>query len=159
MEYIKVILAIMLAYAVNFLAPITPFLVIVMILVAADLYTGIRAAKKLGEYEPSKASNGMRNTVNKISQYFIAVLLSQGMVVAFDIPTSYLPLTYIVAMYISLVELKSNFENIAKVTGVDLWEVVSAKLTALTTMSKGKLTPPEVVVPIKEEEPEEDEDS
>lgn len=140
MEYLKPVLAvgyallsIILGYVFSFFAPIFPFLAMVMVLVFSDLITGIQAAKKEGTYVKLKASNGLRNTVSKISQYFIAILLSQGMVLAFDIPTSFLPLTYIVAFYISLVELKSNFENIARSTGTDVWQVIQEKLDGFFT--------------------------
>ncbi len=136
MEFIKIVASLMLVYAVNFLAPITPFLVFIMVLVFADLYTGISAAKKEGIYKKLEASKGMRTTVTKIIQYFIAILLSRGMVVAFEINTTYLPLTYIVAFYIAYVELKSNFENISRTTGIDLWQVIGSRLKSLISSKK-----------------------
>lgn len=111
-------------YLTNFITPIIPFLVIILVLVFADLYTGIKAAKKRGDYVSKKASLGLRNTVTKVSQYFTAILLAQGMLAAFEIPTAYLPLTYIVALYISIVELKSNYENISETTDIELWAFV-----------------------------------
>lgn len=131
MEYLKVIISIVLGYIANFFIPILPFLVIVVFLVFADTFTGIKAAQKEGLYKENKASGGWRNTINKISQYFVAILLAQGMVLAFSISPTYLPLTYIVALYIALVEFKSNLENIAVVTGVDIWRVVKGRLKVL----------------------------
>lgn len=144
MEYSKVIASVILAYIVNFLMPIVPFLAMLVVLVFADLYTGVKAAKKRGSYDPKKASEGWRNTVNKISQYFIAILLSEGMVLAFEIPTAYLPLTYIVALYIAMVEFKSNIENISETTGVSLWDAIKEKVDNILHLRMQQLQTKEV---------------
>jgi hypothetical protein len=136
MEYLKLLLPIILAYSINFLAPITPFFIIIMALVFSDLYTGISAAKKEGTYKKLEASKGLRTTITKITQYFIAILLSRGMVVAFEINPVYLPLTYIIAFYIAFVELKSNFENISRTTGIDLWQIIGSRLKSLIPPKK-----------------------
>lgn len=130
MEYVKIILSVILGYLAHFLAPVFPFLIMVVVLVFADLFTGTKAAKKLGEYKLEKASEGWRNTITKISHYFIAILLSQGMVLAFKIPVDYFPLTYIVAFYIAIVEFKSNLENISTVTGVDVWDIIKERINS-----------------------------
>ena len=129
---LKALLSVAAGYVVSFQAPVQPFLILVVVLVGVDLYTGIKAAKHAGRYKNSKASEGWRRTVNKIVLYFIAILLSEGFVQVFAEGVPYFPpLTYIVAFYICSIEFKSNLENISEVTGVDLWLAVRDKIKDL----------------------------
>ena len=58
--------------------------------------------------------------------YGIAIILSRVMEVAF---IDWLPIAQLTAGYIALVEFKSNLENIAEITGVDVWVFLKDKLT------------------------------
>lgn len=136
MNKIDIALAIAGGYVAAFLLPVVNFIVIIGALVFADLITGVRAAKHRGEYDNAKASEGFRRSVDKMVMYLTAILLARGVVVAFNIPVEYLPLTYIMALYIAIVELKSNLENVAQVTGIDLWLVIADKLKALVGLDK-----------------------
>lgn len=102
-------------YVFFFFAPITWSIVGIGVLVFADVFTGIAAAKKRGERIHSK---GMSRTVGKMLYYTIAIVLSRVMELAF---ISWLPVAQLTSGYIAIVEFKSNMENIAQVTGVDVW--------------------------------------
>lgn len=101
-------------YIVSFLMPVAPFLIMTVALVLFDVYTGIKAAQKRNE---EITSRGIRSFFVKINMYFIAILLSEGMVRAFSVPSQ---LTYVVAFAICLTEFYSNLENIEKITNVKI---------------------------------------
>lgn len=90
----------------------------------SDFVTGILAAIKRKE---RVSSRGMRNTVVKIILYFIAILLSEGMVVVFKIPGHML--TYSVAFVIAVTEFRSNIENIESATGTSIWSAIKNFVT------------------------------
>ena len=118
----KVILSLVAGIVLAFLLPLVPFLVMVLVLVVTDFLTGIRAAKARKE---EINSGGMKRTIEKISLYFAAIILSEGMSqVFFD----GVQITYVVATYIALTEFKSNIENISDVTGTDIWRKIVSKI-------------------------------
>lgn len=108
-------------YLVFFFAPITWSIIAIGVLVFADVFTGIRAAKKRGERIHSR---GMSRTVGKMLYYTIAIVLSRVMEIGF---IDWLPIAQLTSGYIALVEFKSNMENIATVTGVDVWNHLKDK--------------------------------
>lgn len=108
-----------------FVMPISNFLVIMVALVIADWITGTRAAIK--RKEPIVAAK-MGKTIEKMALYFIALLLSEGMRRTF-VPD--FPITYITALSISITEFKSNVENIELVTGVQIWDSLKERFSAL----------------------------
>lgn len=112
------------AWFVAFVIPIAPFLVFVVILVFADLYTGLRAAKHKGNKIHSK---GLKRTIEKIVLYYVAILLSEGMEHVFF--EHYIPLTYTTTFAICLVEFKSNIENIEIITKVNVWNSIKKMFT------------------------------
>lgn len=110
-----------LPYVFFFFAPITWSIVGIGVLVFADVFTGIASAKSRGERIHSK---GMSRTVGKMLYYTIAIVLSRVMELAF---ISWLPIAQLTSGYIAVVEFKSNLENIAQVTGVDVWNHLKDK--------------------------------
>lgn len=118
----KAVLALVGGIIVAFLIPLIPFLGMVFVLVFVDLLTGIRAARKRKE---DITSGGMKRTIEKITLYFAAIMLSEGMSQVFFAGA---PITYVVATYIALTEFKSNIENISTVTGIDLWKKIVSKI-------------------------------
>lgn len=108
-------------YVFFFFSPITWSIIGIGVLVFADVFTGIRAAKKRGERIHSK---GMSRTVGKMLYYTIAIVLSRVMELVF---TPWLPIAQLTSGYIAVVEFKSNLENIAQVTGVDVWNHLKDK--------------------------------
>jgi phage-related holin len=111
-------LSIMTGWVLSFLAPLWPFLVLMFALVLADLYSGVKAARRRKEIITSK---GFRRTVEKITMYTLAIMLAHGMSVVF-LPS--FDLAWLPAFAICVAEIKSNFENIYSITGVDVGEEV-----------------------------------
>ncbi len=109
-------------YLVFFFAPITTAIVGLGVLIFADVLTGCRAAKLRGE---EIRSNRMARTVSKIIFYSIAIILSRVMEVSF---MEWIPVAKLTAGYIAVVEFKSNMENIASITGVDIWKHLMTKI-------------------------------
>lgn len=120
-----------LAWLFTFISPVTPFIICVGLFVFADLYTGLKAAKKRNEEIRSK---GLRRTIGKITQYSLAIILSHVLTVVF-LPS--VPIAVVTSFYIALVEFKSNIENISYLTGLDIWR---ALVERLPTFGKGNLS-------------------
>lgn len=97
----------------SFMAPIQVFIIWMLIFVGVDLVSGIIAAKKRGEKLESKK---LRATINKMTWYFMFIILAQGLdvkVVTFmDIH-----LASLVSAIICGVELYSVLENAYTITG------------------------------------------
>lgn len=110
-------------YVVFFFAPIYAALIGIGVLLFADVLTGAKAASKRGERIHSRK---LATTINKMIFYGLAIILSRVMEVAF---IDWLPIAQLTAGYIAVVEFKSNMENIAEITGVDLWVFLKDKLT------------------------------
>lgn len=115
-EYYVHAFNILAAWLVSFVTPVWPFIMLSTMLVLVDLYTGTRAAKKRGE---TLTSRGYKRTVEKIVLYFAAIILSEATWYVFKLP---LDITYIAAFTICLSEIKSIFENIHTITGVNIWQ-------------------------------------
>lgn len=117
-------------FFITFFTPLKFYLLAVGMMVFADLVTGIRAAKKRGE---SIESGPLRRTVEKLVYYFLAIILSEVMMRAFfnDILPDKVSITYVTASFIGLVELKSNFENISVITGLDIWKRLTEMIPTL----------------------------
>lgn len=102
--------------------PIRPALIAATVLVLVDMGSGIWASLK----EKKKiTSTGFRRTVNKILGYYLAIIA------AFILETYLMPDTPIikgVTALIGLTEGKSLFENIHRITGIDFWGQILAKL-------------------------------
>lgn len=118
----KKYLALLIPYLTFFFSPILLILFTTGALVMTDLFTGVYAAKKRGEVIHSKK---MARSVSKIIFYFIAIILSRLMEIAF-FPS--IPIANITAGYIALIEFKSNIENISTITGLDIWKAIINKI-------------------------------
>jgi len=106
----------------SLLFPTWPFVGVVAFLVTADLFTGLKAARKLKQ--PIR-SRGLKRTVEKIALYFVAILSSELVKVVF-IPM--VPVTYITGFAIALTEFKSIIENVEIATGVNIWHYLRDRL-------------------------------
>lgn len=115
----------MFSWISSFIMSVATFLSFTLVIVLVDLYTGRMAAKHRGE---AIKSSGYRQSVKKYVLYMIGILISELFIRVFSLP---IPLTYMVAGVVALTEIKSIFENIETVTGVDLWGYVGEKLTRL----------------------------
>jgi hypothetical protein len=100
------------------LLPVAEFLAVGIFLVGCDWITGITASHKRGEKITSRK---LGRTVQKIIFYSLAIVLVL-IVEKTYFKTDYL--VYLVSAFISLVELKSNLENISSITGINIAGVV-----------------------------------
>ncbi len=127
--YIKMGVAAMWVCLCDLLIPVTQFIIFTMALVLADFVTGISAARRRNE---PLTSRGFSRSVLKIGMYCMAILLSHGMDLVFFAPKGLnFDLVWIVAGLIGLSEFKSNLENIAVVTGLDLWAAIADRIPGL----------------------------
>ena len=117
MEWIKGHLLQFGIFLLAFIAPIQGILILLGFLLVSDLMTGLWKSHKKGH----KITSGrMSHTISKMVLYALTVILTHGMEQVF--PTlSYLHLTHIAGGYICLVELKSVYENVSEITGLDIW--------------------------------------
>ena len=115
----------MFSWISSFIMSVATFLSFTLVIVLVHLYTGRMAAKHRGE---AIKSSGYRQSVKKYVLYMLGILISELFIRVFSLP---IPLTYMVAGVVALTEIKSIFENIETVTGVDLWGYVGERLTRL----------------------------
>lgn len=124
-EYWVGVVFTMLSWIASYIISVAAFLSFTLVIVLVDLYSGRLAAKHRGEAIISKH---YRNTVRKYILYMLGILIAELFVRVFQLP---IPLTYMVAGVVALTEIKSIFENIETVTGVNLWGYVGGILTKL----------------------------
>lgn len=112
----------------EFLAPVWMFIMLMLVLVLSDTLTGVKAAKMRGDRITSK---GLRRTSAKFIYYSLAIFLARGMewvflsdiqILAYHVDK--INVTYGVAFFLASIELKSNYENISSILGIELWEAV-----------------------------------
>jgi phage-related holin len=109
--------------AVTFFAftmPIHTLVYCVVALIGLDTITGVYKAYKQKDAITSKKFG---QVISKLLLYNLAIL--SGFIVEVMIGLSAFHLAQIIAVAISLTELKSVLENTNAITGVDLWQVVS----------------------------------
>jgi phage-related holin len=105
--------------------PVRDFVAVTLIIVFADLVTGIQAAKKRGELIHSK---GLRRSITKFTMYVIAILAGHA------VQTVYFPdfpMVFTISSYISMTEFWSVLENVGTVTGTNVLDSVREKLTTI----------------------------
>lgn len=101
-----------------FTAPLTPVMGAMVFLIIADFITAIYAAHKVGE---KVQSSKMGRTVSKFFFYNLAVA-SAFVIEMVIIPE--IPLMRVSAGFIAMTELRSIYENFAKIYGIDIWSKV-----------------------------------
>lgn len=107
-----------------FFAPTFVFISFIGILVVADTFGGIRAAKKLGTLD-NKISKRIRPAIDKFIQYAIGILIAHVMQYLFMPDFQAMKL---VAGLIISIELKSFDENFTIITGFSIFKFVQKKL-------------------------------
>lgn len=112
----------------QFLAPIADFIFVIALLMTADFITGIQAAKKRGE---AITSQGWRRTATKIVVYSLLIIVCEEIKMIFfkDIDVK---VTYAIALFIVMIELKSLSENIKTITGIDVWGKITEMFPSQT---------------------------
>jgi len=105
-------------WLISHIIPIMDLTGAVCVLIAVDLYSGRRAAKKRKENITSK---GYSRSVFKILDYFLLIfvahLLNEEFITNVPFTEIELPLTYFVASFIALTEFKSIVENFESIYG------------------------------------------
>lgn len=107
-------------------APAKSMILASMVLVLADLITGVLASKKAGR---PITSAGLRRTVSKFFIYETAILLT--FLTEKYLLSSMIPVSSIVAGMIGITELKSCLENLNEISGQDLLKQAINKLGSI----------------------------
>lgn len=124
------------AWLMSFIMPVAHFLVFTIVLVVTDFITGVQAARARKE---KLRSRGFARSIQKITLYFIAILLARGMDEVFFNPKGMnFDATWVVAAFIAMTEFKSNLENINQVTNTDIWGNIAGRLPALFRFKKDR---------------------
>lgn len=103
-------------------APIKHLLLATGVMIFADLITGIMAARKAGE---PITSAGLRRTLTKLFVYEAAIILA---FIAEHYISDILPFVKMTSAMVSVVELKSIYENLNIVSGNQLLKTLIEKL-------------------------------
>ncbi len=109
------------------LTPAVPIIIFTGVLIFSDTATGIWAAMKRKEKITSRA---LGRTATKIVLYSAVILLTFGFEVFFP-ALQYVHMGQIASGYICLVELKSIYENVSVITGLDIWSHLVGKIEKL----------------------------
>lgn len=104
-------------------APIKAVIITAIVLVIADLITGVLAAKKRGE---AITSSGFKTTVGKILLYEVAICLA--FLVQQYLTGDLFPASKLVAALIGLTELKSILENLDTISGNGMFRLLLQKV-------------------------------
>lgn len=106
-----------------FIAPIQALLLGVGVLIVFDTISGVYKAYKLKQPIVSKK---LGNVVSKFLLYIIAII--SGYILQKMFGVDWIPFAKIIAVAISLTELKSILENVNSITGIDIWQFVRSYL-------------------------------
>lgn len=115
------------------LIPIKAVILTVGIVVFADLFTGILAARKRGE---KITSAGLSRTVAKLAVYQTVIIT--GYLIQINLVSNMLPLVNIVGSVIGLVEFKSLVENANYILGDDMFKEVIKRLSSKNDTPENK---------------------
>lgn len=108
---------------IGIFAPIKEVMATMLVLIIADLLTGMYAAYKRKETIDSSA---IRRTVSKILIYEIAIAL--GFLAQAYLVKDLIPVANLIGSVVGLVELKSVLENLNSASGTDVLKAVIDKL-------------------------------
>jgi phage-related holin len=131
----------------SYFAPIATIIHVMFIFILIDLISGLWAAKKA---KIPIESLKMRKTVTKLIWYMVAVIMAHMMECTFGLNWAHL--AQITGGFICMVEIKSVFENITKITNepvfVRIYKVFEKKaenITGVYTPDKDETnaTPPD----------------
>lgn len=118
-----------LPFIVSFFSPIVPMILLVGFLLTADIVTGIWASRVRNI---KISSHRMGETVTKMILYSLAIIIARSFEWVFFQDLEWqIPMASITAGYLALVEIKSNYENISYITGVDLWTMLRNRIETL----------------------------
>lgn len=103
-------------------APISSLLITTAAMILIDLITGIMAAKKRGE---PVTSAGLRRTITKLFVYEAALMLA---FIVEHYMSDVIPFVKTASAMVALVEIKSVYENLNDISGMDLLKTLIDKL-------------------------------
>lgn len=136
MEYIVTVLKVFLATTIvallDWCVPIKGFVATTLMLVAADLFTGIAAASHRKEVIHSR---GLRRSVVKFCMYMAAIFGARSLESVY-FPN--FPMVFTISCYICVTEFYSVLENVGTVTNTNVLESVREYLGNIVK----KKTPP-----------------
>jgi hypothetical protein len=112
-------------------APAKALILVTGVLIFADLFTGMLAARKRGEKIQSSA---LRRTITKCFVYESAILL--GFLVETFMLEGFIPVSKIAAGLISVVEMKSILENLDIINGNPIFTSLIKKLGSINDIKK-----------------------
>ena len=144
LDWWAVVWGMILGSIVSYMAPVAPFIALSVLLIVADWYLGVKAARKRKE---EINSQGFARTIEKIAVYLLMILCAQGVKVVFfdNFHDTYFPfvgdfpITYITAFAICVREFKSIAENAYDITGVDFWYIIADRIeTIFNLLSNNK---------------------
>ncbi len=119
---------------VAFLAPIKNLLLILLILIIIDLFTGLASALK---HKAKISSAKLSRTVTKTLVYLFTIILMH-LVSEYVMLSDDIPLTSMVSSFIILTELQSILENVNRLAKQNFLKVLIDKLSLVT---KGREVP------------------
>lgn len=107
-----------------YFAPVVASMISIGIFVAVDFLTGLWVAKRNNLPITSKK---MRDTVGKSLAYMVALIVAH--IFELQFLAQAIPMMKIMALFIASAEIKSIYENLGVITGLDFWELIKKKLS------------------------------
>lgn len=115
----------MVVSSVAFLLPIKLVIITAGVLILADLFTGILAAKKRGEKITSAA---LSRTVAKMAVYQTVIIT--GYMLQVNLLGNVVPVINLVGSVIGMVEFKSIVENANTILGTDIFKELIKRMSS-----------------------------
>ena len=106
-----------------YFAPVIASMLAIGIFIAVDFISAIWVTRRNGEAITSKK---MRDSVGKTGSYMLAILVAHIFELQF-MPA--IPVMKIISLFIASAELKSIYENLAKISGLDYWTQIKGYLS------------------------------
>ncbi|WP_421944348.1 phage holin family protein [Pedobacter sp.] len=100
-------------------------LLVITLFVIVDFITGVWKAKK---NKLPVTSKSMRVTIGKAVAYMLAIMVAHLFELTF---VSVLPFMQMVSFFIASAEIKSIYENLGEITGLDFWNYIKEKLAGV----------------------------
>jgi phage-related holin len=107
-----------LAFVGAFMLPIVPLAIGIIVLVAFDYFTGIKASRYKGV---SIRPDGWKRSLSKIWLFLAALVGAHVMDTTF---IENVQLLKILAAFIALMEFKSVLNNVSAYSGIDYWNMI-----------------------------------
>jgi phage-related holin len=110
----------LITFMIMFFSPVKAAILSIILLALFDFITGVSASYKLGNKITSRR---MYSSIVKVTMYSTLILASHLIEAHL---MDYLPMVKLATSSVALVELKSLYENVSVVLGIDLWSALKA---------------------------------